>query len=83
MQMVRSYRGRRLINVGSAGLPGIGAIRPYNPNVQWAEYAIVDVGTTGLEVSLRRVALDIAAMIADARMSGMPHIDWWAGTWNA
>jgi len=83
IQMVRSYRGRRLINVGSVGLPGIGAIRPYNPGVHWAEYAIVDVGTTGLDVSLRRVALDIAAMIADARVSGMPHIDWWAGTWNA
>lgn len=83
IQMVRSYRGRRLINVGSVGLPGIGAIRPYNPNVHWAEYAVVDAGTTGLEVSLRRVALDIAAMIADAHMSRLPHVDWWAGTWNA
>ena len=81
--MARSYRGRRLINVGSVGLPSIGAIRPYNPGVHWAEYAIVDVGTTGLDGSLRRVALDIAAMIADARVSEMPYIDWWAGTWNA
>ncbi len=83
IQMMRRYRHARLVNVGSVGLPGIGAARPYNDNVRWAEYATVEADASGLAVSLHRVALDVAAMVARARICGMPHLEWWAGTWGS
>lgn len=78
VQMLRSYHGAYLINPGSAGLPY--AIRPdgdaYYP--AWAEYAVVRVSASALSVELKRVSVDLTAVLEAARSSGMPRLDWWS-----
>jgi putative phosphoesterase len=79
VQMLRSYRGAYLINPGSVGLPfAIGQDdQPVRP--LWAEFAVVRVDETGFGVELRRVTVERIALIASARESGMPCLEWWAG----
>jgi predicted phosphodiesterase len=82
LQMIRRHRDAHLINVGSVGLPGIGAATQRNQHVRWAEYAIVEAEGDRLDISLRRTPLDIDQMLARARASGMPAFDWWATLWD-
>jgi predicted phosphodiesterase len=73
------------VNPGSVGLPGIGPDAPglpRNRNVNWAEFAIVDVGADGrTEVSLRRIPLDMESVLQAAETARMPHQDWWRALW--
>jgi hypothetical protein len=67
-------------------LPGTGPGTPdlpVNRDVGWAEYAVLTVGRRRLSVELRRVELDVAAMLEAARASGMPWQAWWAGLYRA
>lgn len=80
--MGRGRIRRRTVNPGSVGLPGIGAIGPYNRGVRWAEYAVLDVDGDRTEVALRRAPLDLPALLAAARASDMPQYDWWASLWD-
>jgi predicted phosphodiesterase len=84
LQMMRQHGDAHLINVGSVGLPGVGAAAQRNRRVRWAEYAIVEAEGDGLEISLRRVPLDIGPMLARARCSGMPAqvLEWWVALWD-
>ena len=84
LQMMRRYGDVHLINVGSVGLPGVGAAAQRNHHVRWAEYAIVEADGNRLDISLRRRPLDIKRMLARARSSGMPApvIEWWATLWE-
>ena len=82
LQMVRRHGDSHLINVGSVGLPGIGAATQRNQHVCWAEYAIVESEGDRLDISLRRTPLDIEQMLERARSSGMPAFDWWASLWE-
>jgi predicted phosphodiesterase len=82
LQMMRRQGDAHLINVGSAGLPGIGAAAQRNRHVRWAEYAMVEANGDRLEISLRRTPLDVEQMLARARASGMPVFDWWATLWD-
>ena len=83
LQMLRRHGDTHLINVGSVGLPGVGpAAAQRNRHVRWAEYAIVEVEGDRLDISLRRTLLDIDQMMARARASGMPEVDWWATLWD-
>jgi hypothetical protein len=49
--------------------------------VRWAEYAVLDVGDGRRRIELRRVPLDLAALRAALRDSGMPEAGWWLGKW--
>ena len=82
LQMVRRHGDAHLINVGSVGLPGIGAATQRNRHVRWAEYAIVEANGDRLDISLRRTPLDVNSMLARARSSGMPAFEWWASLWD-
>lgn len=82
LQMVRRYEDAHLINVGSVGLPGVGAAQQHNHHVHWAEYAVVESEGARLEISLRRTPLDVDQMLFIAKDSGMPEFDWWAGLWD-
>lgn len=81
-QMLRRHRERLILNPGSVGLPvesvpfGFDGRKP-----PWAEYAILRAGDSGLSVDLRRVPFDVAALLAAARQSGMPHAEWYAKNW--
>lgn len=82
MPMLRRYRDRRIINPGSVGLPGVGSVRPYNRDVHWAEWAVLDVDDDDTRISFHRTPLDVEKMIAAAYASGMPEPDWWAARWR-
>ncbi len=80
--MMRRYRDRQIINPGSIGLSGVGSVRPYNRNVHWAEYAVLDVDDDQIRIAFHRIALDVETMIASAYASGMPEPAWWASLWQ-
>lgn len=82
MPMLRRHRDRRIINPGSVGLPGVGSVRPYNRDVHWAEWAVLDADGDDTRVSFHRTPLDVATMIEAAYASGMPEPDWWASRWQ-
>jgi predicted phosphodiesterase len=82
IQMMRRHRGIPIINTGSVGLPGIGAVTPYNRDVHWAEYVVLDVGGDHVAITLHRTPLDVAAMVRVAPASGMPEADWWSSLWR-
>lgn len=84
VQMIRRIGSMTLVNPGSVGLPGVGPGThglPVNQQVAWAEFAILDASRLGIGIELHRVPLDIEAMLASARHSGMPHVDWWRSRW--
>jgi len=80
--MLRRYRDRQIINPGSVGLPGVGSVRPYNRDVHWAEYAVLDRDDDQIRIAFHRTALDVEKMIAAAYASGMPEPAWWASLWQ-
>jgi len=82
IQMMRRHRDRQILNVGSVGLPGIGSVQPYNRNVHWAEFGVLDVDDDATRISFHRIALDVESMIAMAYASGMPAPEWWASLWE-
>jgi putative phosphoesterase len=80
IQLMRYYRGMRLINPGSVGLsftyhPQFG----YSP---WAEFALVTWQRGRVHFDLHRLPLDIDTIIDDARQTDMPHTEWWAEAWR-
>lgn len=82
-QMVRRHRHRLVVNPGSVGLPFV--LRSdgsaYNP--PWAEFAIIDYRSpSNIEVALRRVPVDVNAVINTAYSSGMPMVDRWTADWS-
>ncbi len=80
--LVRRHGDARIVNPGSVGLPGVGAVGPYNRGVRWAEYAVLDVDGDRTEIALRRTPLDLPALRAAARASDMPEYDWWLSLWG-
>lgn len=71
VQMDRQVRGWRVLNVGSIGIsfdkPGL------------AEYGLLTFDGANVQVDLRAVPYDVAAVIADSQARGNPATDWLAG----
>lgn len=84
LQMLMRHRRALVLNPGSVGLP-FDTIPPdaRTRNPAWAEYAVVTIGGGPLFVELRRTPFDLAALLAAAQASGMPHAAWWASDWDA
>jgi hypothetical protein len=85
VQLMRSYRGGRIVNAGSVGLPGVGPGGPHletNQNVGWAEYAVLTAAEGGLSIDLRRTALNVPKMLRAAKASKMPQFEWWMSRWR-
>lgn len=86
IQLLRRHDKRLIVNVGSVGLPGVGPGTPdlpVNRDVAWAEYGIIDASGNAVSIDLRRLPLDLTAVLADARAAGMPEYPWWRGLWAA
>jgi len=82
--MLRRHRETLVLNPGSVGLaclqvPQLGHPARYLP---WAEYALVEGRDSALDVSLRRLPLELDAVRRAARASDMPHAHWWCGLWG-
>jgi putative phosphoesterase len=82
LQMMRHYGDACLINVGSVGLPGVGAAAQHNHHVRWAEYAVIEAEGDRLDISLRRTPLDIKRMLARSSAMPAPVIEWWVTLWD-
>ncbi len=83
VQMFRRFGDAILINPGSIGMPierGLKGAPDHRP--PWSEYAILTSNEENLGFELRRVPLDVEAMIAQARKSGMPHVELWVASWR-
>ena len=77
--MVRQLGAALVVNPGSVGLPAVIEADGSAWNPPWAEYAILD----GRSFELRRVPVDVERILAAARASGMPHVEWWCQDWRA
>ena len=68
VQMLRQHRGTLIVNPGSVGLPFERYVAGGPPTVlPHAEFAIVEATGRNVTVSLRRVGLDRAALVAAVR----------------
>lgn len=80
--LLRRYHEMTFVNPGSVGLPleripPLGAV--YRP--PWAEYGLVSWTNGELRVDLRRVPIDVGAVVQAALKSDMPHAESWANMW--
>lgn len=91
VQMLRRYKDMTIIKSGSVGLPYERAVlfegesrtkRDKVLNPPWAEYAVVSSHKGNLDIDLRRVPLDLNAVIQAALNTDMPHAEWWAANWR-
>lgn len=83
LQLVRRYRSTILLNPGSVGLPyapAPPALPAHNP--PHAEYAILTADHRTLAIELRRIPIDLPALLAAAHDSAMPHAEWWCQGWG-
>lgn len=81
VQMLRRLGRDAIINPGAVGLPFLDW-RPKPVRVApWAEYGILRVDGQRVSLDLRRTTYDVEGLLSFARESGMPHADWWVGTW--
>jgi predicted phosphodiesterase len=73
IQMLRQHRGTLIVNSGSVGLPFREFVDHRPPTIMpYAEYATVESEDGAVQVTLRRVAVDKAAMRAAAAASDNP-----------
>ena len=73
IQMLRQHRGTLIVNPGSVGLPFKEYVVGQTPTLlHHAEYATIEAGRGAATVTLRRVALDKAALRAAAAASSNP-----------
>jgi predicted phosphodiesterase len=72
-RLLRRHGTRTLLNPGSVGLPS---------DQPWAEYAILCADADSSAVEFHRVRFDLDRLLAVARTSGMPHLDWREGMWR-
>lgn len=81
-QMLRRVYDKVIVNGGSVGLPFERQL-PSNKKVvpPRAEYAIISSDHGRLNIDLRRVPIDLAALRAATLASDMPHARWWMKYW--
>jgi putative phosphoesterase len=73
IQMLRQHRGTLIVNPGSVGLPFKEYVAGQTPTLlHHAEYATIEAARGAATVTLRRVALDKAALRAAAAASNNP-----------
>jgi predicted phosphodiesterase len=80
LQFVRRIGDAVFVNPGSVGLSYDHGQPADDFRVDpWAAYAVVsvDAGAGAIEVAFRRVPLDVEAIVAATRASGMPDADTW------
>lgn len=80
--MMRPFRGRTLVNVGSVGRAVIREPMRRIRNAPWAEYGVITWERGRLSVDLRRVPFDLERLVAAMYASGMPHARWWEEEWR-
>lgn len=73
IQMLRQHRGTLIVNPGSVGAPFREFVDHAPPTIMpYAEYATIDAERGGVQVTLRRVAVDAVAMREAAQRTSNP-----------
>jgi putative phosphoesterase len=82
VRMLRTHRGREIVNPGSAGLAyeffPDGSVRV----PPWAEFAILTTVGGTIDVAFRRIPYDRDATVRVMSGRGMPYADWWSLDWR-
>lgn len=81
----RKIGASRLVNPGSAGLPGVGPDDPLlsrNEQVNWIECAVLQVDRGEVAVEHLRIPIEINTMVNEVADSGMPQQEWWRERWQ-
>jgi predicted phosphodiesterase len=73
LQLLRQHHDSALINPGSVGLP-LAAMMGSAPLPALADYALVTVNDSDVEISFRRLPIDVDALRAASAL--MPHPTW-------
>ena len=81
-QFFRRLEQTIVLNPGSVGLPYETLPDGGARNPPWAEYAVLTCENGRLNVDLRRVPVDQAAIRQALLGSDMPHAAWWAADWR-
>lgn len=82
-QMVRRHGRRLIINPGSVGLPFEILPDESARNPPWAEFAVLDYRSPAdVHVELRRVPVNVQAIVEAAHRSGMAMAGRWAADWS-
>ncbi len=77
-QLLRRIRDKSVVGVGSTGMPFAAADNGAPPVVlPWAEYTVLRCHNGRICVEFRRASVDISALEASVRSSGMPHKEQW------
>lgn len=77
IQMLRQHRGTLIVNPGSVGGPFEEYVGGRPPTLlPFVEHAVVELGDGAIEVTLRRIPLDTAALRDDIRDTDNPLRDW-------
>jgi len=84
-QMLRRIDNALFVNPGSIGM-AYDRTRGSQGRIKfaaWAEFAILQLSSSGWDVSLRREPFDLDEFVAAIRSSGMPNNDWWSAAWRS
>lgn len=82
LQMVRRHKGILIVNPGSVGEP-LQEMPFAEPKIlPWAEYAVIEVEGGTLSVSLRRVPVDVGAVLEQFERCDMPQAEHWIELWR-
>jgi putative phosphoesterase len=84
-QMLRRIGSAMFVNPGSIGM-AYDRTRGSQGRIKfaaWAEFAILQLGPSGWDVSLKREPFDLDQFIGAIRSSGMPDADWWSSAWKS
>lgn len=80
--MLRRFQNMLVMTAGSVGMPfERGSATSETRRPPWAEYAIVEALEGELSVTFKRAPVDVPAVVAAARRSAIPHLEWWIGEW--
>lgn len=84
VQLVRQYKGRTFVNVGSVGQPFLAAFDGVNPPrvLRRVEYGIVEWSERGLNVELHSLPLPWDAFRASLYTAGFPDPERWLASWE-
>jgi predicted phosphodiesterase len=82
-QLLRRHRDALVVNPGSVGFAK-DAIAPATPigNPSWAEYAVIASDGGQLDISLRRIPFDLAALFYAQDATAIPRAHWRKGAWR-
>ncbi len=83
LQMVRRHQGIVIVNPGSVGEP-LQEMPFAEPTIlPWSEYAVLEVEDGSFSIDLRRVPVDVGAVVDQFGRCGMPKAEHWVELWGA